>query len=244
MVISSFENDPKLADCERSIAAQSGSHNVKTIVTKGSGYADRQSGWSSAPFGVVVFLDSDCELPDSNYLNMIALFFEEAGTKNCLAGSYISRENLSYLKAAYNNLCASWVAMPYAARSASEFGNRLLGGVFALVKSEQNQNLSFAPVWGGEESLIVSELKKFDIQVCFDSRFSVYHNPSVNFRKTLKRAWAHGVGRAADEDSKMSAPNRSLIRYWIQATPLKYWPAQALHFSVLILARLSKRVVD
>ncbi len=139
----------------------------------------------------IFFLDDDCILPHTLYLNQ-ALQRLLTSDKHAFAGSYIIDDpTISFSSAFYNYVSHLWLMSFFDAGQlriilggCAFFSKHILIDCAAYFEETSNK--------AAEEFAFCQNLIANGVPIEFVSELSVYHNPSCTVSTLLKKAWAHG----------------------------------------------------
>lgn len=190
--ISSSESSTTLSRLLASIAGQTYSENVSVLIARrrpGENLSSlRNRLYLQSTSSWVYFVDDDCELPDSQFLERLLRYLEQPGIPDCLGGRYLGGRGL--WQRAYNRLANAWLETHSAA------GHGLpIAGNFALAKiSGADLEFPFCShsPFGGEELALAKNLQSRNLTFSLSPHLSLVHDSSRSARVFFQRAWQHG----------------------------------------------------
>jgi len=141
---------------------------------------------------LVLFLDEDCELPDSQYLNRLQRAYQMSDKKSILGGCYLNSRQAGYSAKAYNSLCNSWVL----STGQDQTIENLLGGCLAIPRKILDQNtLNECTSWGGEDTFLLRQLQKGGVRLTLLRELDVVHHAQGTIAKWIRRGFRQGYHR-------------------------------------------------
>lgn len=182
IVISVSHDQAALERLKASIESQS--RSVKLFIEQNDKFPGRALAYSKADTNFVLFLDADCELPESNFCVRLVNYFEKNQDVDVVGGLYLDPKNANTICRSYNKICNLWVEIGA--------GHNLLGGVFCIRKSSLEEWPIADHFWGGEDTLLFRELSIRGLNLQMQPEFSVIHHDLGSFKKLVRRAWIHG----------------------------------------------------
>lgn len=197
IVVSTDRTQRRLNACIDSIDAQSIPKNlsVETWVKSWKTGPNRGKVLTEVSSNLVLFLDADCFLPDSNYLRRMLETIRDYPNATLIGGTYLDGRHSTYLDRSYNSLCNLWIASGLNGLNDS---SNLLGG--CLLINRENLNGLDIPThldqWGAEDTRFIRDLIEQGALAKLDQRLSVVHCPDNSIEKSIRRAWIHGQRRS------------------------------------------------
>lgn len=227
----------QLSSCLESIKNQK-YKNFEIRVYENQNYPMRSRAYEQAKGEILFFLDEDCQLPDSNYLERLISIFENTSTCAVVGGAYMSLASHQTIQKAYNHLCKNWLCLKQASGDLSLGKTQnLLGGCFALKRSKMPPYGSqfFPRFWGGEDTLFFRRLQNQGFDLYYSKQLDVIHSPNPRWFASLKRAYLHGYRRF---QFKLATPGTPSF-FIKDKIPISYLPFYISHFSFLFLGSLT-----
>lgn len=170
----------------RSLQKQSLAHEV--IFSLNPERPERAQGMLKSQYELVFFLDQDCEVPSTDFLQKIFDFFKDHPDTEALLGHYESPPSLNLVARTYNKICKLW--------HLAEPQQNLLGGCFVLRNPRLMPSYLWeASAWGGEDAVLGKKLRALNYKMCSAPWFWVLHHDRGSLKKFFSRAWTHGKAR-------------------------------------------------
>lgn len=170
----------------------------------------RNHGAQMAKGHFMVFLDDDCLLPDSGWLQRLSHLIQRHPHFAAWGGGYLSHENSSWLSRGHNHLVGLWLEKGRLTfKDPDVRPNQFLAGGNVCYGREIFENglwFEESLIQGGDETEFHSRLIRQGYQLGFSHQLNVFHRPSSKLRFALRRAWNHG--RAAAQFA-LSSPHQT-----------------------------------
>jgi len=216
---------------------------VEVITQFNSKSPDRLSPASRALGKYILFLDSDCVLPDQDYLSRAINLLDSHCDVQIIGGTYLDSGQSNYLDRAYHWLCTSWIKVSKV--DAADTGEpwtctNLLGGCLMTRRSalERINHKAIPVFWGGEDTLLLRLLADAGVPFHFTDKMNVKHFGKNTFSKWCSRAVRHGYYRGLFQ---LKTKNVNQVAFW-STIRLEFCPALFVHFVLMNLGALAARV--
>jgi glycosyltransferase involved in cell wall biosynthesis len=159
--------------------------------------AARNVGIKNARGSLILFLDEDCSLPDSSFLERLYSFHKK--NPNFGGGGYYidKKTNSKTPDRFYNLLCNSWVANHIDQSSQCRV---LLGGCCFYPRQILIDNQIYFDELcsrAGEEYPFNSLYRQLGHPLILSQDWNVYHSPQNSFFQVMKKSWIQGKARAS-----------------------------------------------
>ncbi len=184
LVVSNFADDQlqkSLRDFRTTIAPQ------LLVANRAGVNASRNLGWNHAKGSVLLFLDDDCELHTTDFLQRVQQAHQEFPELQVIGGSYASEPESSFEDRAYNLLSNVWCESH---QYVLEQNWALLGGNMSFKASVRELGLQFNEdiLYGGSETEL--HVRMFERGICMQyfPHLTVLHRPRVTTQKIFEKA--------------------------------------------------------
>lgn len=183
---------------------------IKRFDSKSAGVnAARNTGISNAAGELLVFLDDDCILPDTDWIERLWKHFQEHDDTDALGGGYIVAGTDDLFDICWNELAAYHILSNLSARNRA---NALLGGNSAYPKRVFMEHGYFDTniSYGCAETEFIEKLVRNGGKVYYYDDISVYHITTASNKplEYLIKNFRRGCGRSyIDNLNKVAAPN-------------------------------------
>jgi hypothetical protein len=240
VIINSFHDTPQVSETIRNLQIQNSpcpfeivlvSRKAKDSYTEGFRVLNseeipanlrRYQGFQAAKYPLAVFLDDDCVVKDSLFIEKIWQEFLHDEIK-IIAGLYNSSSEASYFSKAYNTMSNFWVLKS----RKNIFCENFLGGIFCLRREYFPCHIDFkeTPICGGDEQVFIDYWRQKGIPIHLKRNLIVEHQPRGGAWSFIRRGWAHGFNKKSH-----SPVNYKAILENFNWSMCKYLGAFALHY--------------
>ena len=214
VVIPAVEFDSQLANCLKSLDEQKNVSleawvifnpklpNIKLgewpkwihfLESKKGVNSARNLGLANCSNDLVLFLDSDCQLTDTNHIEKLCNFLAKWPDATGVGGGYQISKNAKLPTQAYNYLQMEWLRQQI---SEENFGTQALIGGHMLLRKSKLGEVKFDEniIFGGSEKEFFARLKKTQNRFYVDLSLNVQHNSELTEQELFKKAKAQGIG--------------------------------------------------
>ncbi|MFN8791885.1 MAG: glycosyltransferase family 2 protein [Bdellovibrionales bacterium] len=183
--------NPKSASPPRFPSANS--MNLRILSSDRGANRARNKGLTESKSDLLLFLDSDCRVPHSNFLSEVVQRMKSQSFLTAAGGAYKILENAGPGERAYNTLQLRWLQQGI---FNSKFETRhLLGGFLAIRKSTLKSHVfDERLIFGGTERELLRRLHQEGHAIQFWPDLSVTHLGQVTPRGLAKKAFSQGQG--------------------------------------------------
>lgn len=158
----------------------------------------RNMGISKAKGDILLFLDDDCFLQDTNLLNKHICLHKENPHLDAIGGNYnlIGRQNI--WSKTYHQICQNWL------QTQDKTQPRLLGGHTSYKQRVFSEGFRFAPhiKFGGSETELNDRLCANGKILSYFSELCIDHNIQLSLFNYCKKAFLQGVGAQTRQQLK------------------------------------------
>ena len=208
--------------------------NLRIVTTSQPNIASaRNRGIEQAKGDLVLFLDEDCFLPRSTYLQELADYHHKNPT---IAGGglYLNKKHSALSDQFYNFVCNTWVK---SRQNLKDSPPVLLGGCcfypLSLLKKHRvlfdEKNAK-----AGEEYLLNSQWTELGFPLLLSERWSVFHRPETSFYQVFKKSWIQGIQIEPQKAFFRSEQLKSACKFFLAGneTKLIYLPMLGLYGTI------------
>lgn len=159
----------------------------------------RNAGLLGAKTDIVLFLDDDCVIQDSDFLGRHLEFHRTHPEAFAAGGDYLVRKNAGFLESVYVSSQREWLLS--GRNPITQEAQFLLGGNFSLKRDlAMKSRLLFdeAIVYGGSETEFFVHAKNLGLK-CFYINASISHDCQMSLVEYLRKAYKQGQGKAYRE---------------------------------------------
>jgi glycosyltransferase involved in cell wall biosynthesis len=197
----------------------------------------RNKGIEAARGAILVFLDDDCLVEDTEYLNKVAKYHQDYPEAVGIGGYYEPTGDVSQLGAAYFLTSQLWLE---SSRITETETQQLVGGNASYKKTIFDRGFRFNPniVFGGAEAEFNARLTQAKNKLLIFEDLTITHNASLNFRSFCKKAFRQGLGFVLRKKFIAKVPDSFFSRIdfqdWYYNRSARTSQDRAIYFRLLI----------
>lgn len=151
----------------------------------------------NCPGDILLFLDEDVSLPDTDYLKRLATYHQRLPKIELLGGYYLTPDDCSAAGKAYNQVARMWIEKHRNPHAVGTYNDLLVAGALSLKLTRETRKILF-PIkdsFGGEEEVYLSQHWKAGHSSRLIDGLSLKHHAQHNLITFFSRAWLHGENK-------------------------------------------------
>ncbi len=191
----------------------------------------RNYGAKLAHSSLLLFLDDDCQPPDSHYLERVLQCHKTHSDILAVGGYYYNSNRSLWLDRWYNQMCNTWLNYYKLGRHT---GQLLLGGSFSISKTifdkvSMNEQQGF----GADETRFFLELRTLSGRLLLTDDHSVIHSPHKTLKEIVLSAIRQGQGRRATAAVDQLPTNSNVFCTILDPRTWPFWAGLIFYYALV-----------